>query len=100
MIPIASHEREHERTDPSNIPDKQLGHDAPDPCYAERESGARNRRDLEDEETVAEQPPNAPPEIISDDDRIDEDIHDTVQLGRSTSECRRPDGTLSRVDPY
>jgi hypothetical protein len=59
-ILIAPHEREHEEKVPSNAPDEQPGHDAPDLYTAERGSEVRNRGECEDQGTVAEQPPESP----------------------------------------
>ncbi|KAF9646214.1 hypothetical protein BDM02DRAFT_276880 [Thelephora ganbajun] len=72
----------HEREVPSDAPNEQLSHDAPD-LSAERQSEVQNRMECEDRETVTEQPQEAPPERISEDDHISRDAHDAVQSGGS-----------------
>ncbi|KAF9642890.1 hypothetical protein BDM02DRAFT_3192519 [Thelephora ganbajun] len=79
MILIVLREREDERQVPSSAPNEQPSHDAPDLSSAERQSEVQNRVECEDRETVTEQPPEAPPEHISEDDHIGRDAHDTVQ---------------------
>ncbi|KAF9642095.1 hypothetical protein BDM02DRAFT_2703619, partial [Thelephora ganbajun] len=72
-------EREHERELPSNLPNGQLSHNAPDLSSAESQSETQNRVECEDRATVTERPHEAPPEPISEDDRTGKNAHDTVQ---------------------
>ncbi|KAF9642269.1 hypothetical protein BDM02DRAFT_3193578 [Thelephora ganbajun] len=81
MILIVLHEREHERQVPSNVPNQQPSHDAPDLSSAERQSEVQNWVECEDRGTVTEQPPEVSPECISEDDHIGEEVDDSVQLG-------------------
>ncbi|KAF9646545.1 hypothetical protein BDM02DRAFT_3118483 [Thelephora ganbajun] len=74
-------EREHEREVPSNAPNQQLSYDIPDLSSAESQSEVRNRVECEDRGTVTRQPPEPPPERISKDHHIGEDVDGSVQLG-------------------
>jgi hypothetical protein len=84
-----------ERKVPSNAPNEQLGHDAPDIYSAERESEVRNQCECEDQGTVAERLPEAPPEHTFDDDDVSEGSYYTARSEGFGGESRCPGNILS-----
>ena len=70
----------------SNAPNEELGHTARD-LHANTQSEVQNRGEHQDQGIVGEGPPEAPPEHVSGGDHVDEEAHDTVQLGRPKGEC-------------
>jgi hypothetical protein len=80
MILIAAPEQEHIQEVPLNAANEEPCHNAPDlSSAAERESGVPDLEDREDRETVAERPPDATNEHVSEDDHVGEDPLVTLQ---------------------
>jgi len=82
MIPTALHEGKV----PSNAPNEQLIHNAPD-LHPETQSEVQNQGEREDHGTVAERPSETPSEHVPGDNCAGQDAHDTVKSGRSRGEC-------------
>jgi hypothetical protein len=80
------HEGEREEGVISNALNEEPGYNAHGLSSAERESEDPNRQGHTERETVAERPTEIPPDHISDDSHIGEELHDTVQFGASEGE--------------
>lgn len=81
IILIAVHEWE----DPLSTPNEEHGRTVPD--HPKIQSEAQNLGEFKDEGTIAERPPEVPPEHTSDDHHLNKDTHDTVHPGTSQGGC-------------
>ena len=79
MSPAAVHERERKREVPSNASNEQPSRNAPSLPPAERGPADRDRRERDDQHTVAIRPTEMPPEHMPDNGRFDRDAHYAVQ---------------------
>jgi hypothetical protein len=88
----------HEREVPSNAPNEQLGHSAPDLYSAEREPEVRNRGECEDQGTVAERPQEAPPERTFNHHHLDEDGLDQGRVCTHNDRFESRTTTITTLD--
>lgn len=94
MILIALHERDVSSNAPSDGPSysAHLHHDG-------TQSKAQDRWEDEGQGTVADRQSEAPPEDVSGDGHVGEDVHSTIQPPRSRGEWSRAGKSLAHIEP-
>ena len=99
MILMAVDEPEHERELSLNIPTKQLGSISPDlPVDGEKVVQGGGQR--KNQGMAAERPPEVISEYASGGEDTGEDMHGTVQQGKSGGECRCIRCLLVRINSH
>jgi hypothetical protein len=90
MTRIVDREGEHEQAGPSNATNEELNRNTPDLLPAtDRESDTQSQGGYEYQETVTQNPPEAPSEHVSEGDHVGEDAQGTIQPER-IGRCWRP----------